>query len=193
MQAPSLMALVARKQKNMRLLHTMAAQMGCPVIGEYLTGGEALRSIPSREVDIVVIDDDLEDMTSFALARALSQVCTASILLMQQADRQDTIMEDLISLDVVVLKKPLHRIAFSQTVETMMHYRQRIHRLHQQLDQLRSDISRRALADKAKTMLMNRMKMSESEAWRFLQKTSMDTGKPLDEIARLVLEKLRKN
>lgn len=191
MQVQPLVVLAAHRQRELSLLRSMAVPMGCQIIGEYTSGDDALRSIPAREVDIVVVEDDLGNMKGFEFAQSLSKLCTSSILLLQPQERFDYLMEDLLSLDVVVLRKPLNRVVFAQTVDTMMHYRQRMKSLNQELIRLRSDIHKRGLADKAKTMLMNRMKMSESEAWRFLQKASMDSGKPLDAVAQLVMDRLK--
>lgn len=190
MQAQPLVALAAPRQKDIHLLRAVAVPMGCRIVGEYTAGDQALRSIAGLSVDIVVADEDLGNMTGLDFARSLSQISDASILLLC-TQPQPLSTQDLIGMDTVVLQKPLRRTAFVQSIQTMMHYRHKIHALQQQVKQLRSDIERRTISDKAKTMLINRMKMSESQAWQFLQKTSMDTGKPLEEIARLILERFK--
>jgi response regulator NasT len=48
-------------------------------------------------------------------------------------------------------------------------------------------LERRAFAEKAKYALMAAKGMSEDDAWRHLQKTSMDTGRPMVEISKEIL------
>ncbi|MGC8971379.1 MAG: GAF domain-containing protein [bacterium] len=55
--------------------------------------------------------------------------------------------------------------------------------LIKEVTKIREALETRKLIDKAKGILMKTKGMSEDEAYRFLQKKSMDTGKPLKEIA----------
>ena len=49
------------------------------------------------------------------------------------------------------------------------------------------DSEERKYIDKAKALLMEKRSMSEPEAYRYIQKTSMDTGTSMAETARMVL------
>jgi response regulator NasT len=53
---------------------------------------------------------------------------------------------------------------------------------------LREGLARRGLAEKAKVALMRSLGLPEAEAWRQMQKQSMDTGKPLEQVARHILD-----
>jgi AmiR/NasT family two-component response regulator len=39
---------------------------------------------------------------------------------------------------------------------------------------------------------MNKLKMGESEAWRYIQKKSMDSGIPLQEVAESIIKEYGK-
>ena len=54
------------------------------------------------------------------------------------------------------------------------------------IQRTRSNEERRYI-DKAKALLMEKRAMSEPEAYRYIQKTSMDTGTSMVETARMVL------
>ena len=47
--------------------------------------------------------------------------------------------------------------------------------------------SDRKYIDKAKALLMEKKDMTEPEAYRYIQKTSMDTGSPMVETARMII------
>jgi len=52
---------------------------------------------------------------------------------------------------------------------------------------LRRKLESRKLVDRAKGLLMTRLGMSEPEAFRRIQKTAMDTRKPMAEVAQALL------
>lgn len=58
--------------------------------------------------------------------------------------------------------------------------------LIEEVTKLKETLETRKLIERAKGILMKQKGMSEEEAYRFLQKKSMDTGKPMKEIASAI-------
>ncbi|MGB9682486.1 MAG: GAF domain-containing protein [bacterium] len=58
--------------------------------------------------------------------------------------------------------------------------------LREEVNRLRDSLETRKIVDRAKGILMKHKGMSEEEAYRFIQKKSMDTGKSMKEIASAI-------
>ena len=115
----------------------------------------------------------------------------ASVLMITPQDQVAYVKDQSHGLDVVPLPRPVTSQALLNTLELMEHYRNRLQSAKETTEKLRSDLDRRALADRAKVVLMQHTQMTEAEAWRYLQKRSMDTGRSLREVALQVLNQYK--
>ena len=87
----------------------------------------------------------------------------------------------------VKLMQPLKRSDLMATIEMLTHGFERSRRKsRQQIKKQRSDEEQK-LIDQAKNLLMERNGMSEPEAFRYLQKNSMDFGRTMVESAQMIL------
>lgn len=189
MQTQPFLALVCRDAKQLEKLRPLVSLSSCQLVLEAKSGTEALRSLPERSVDIVIADYELGDMTGLVLCESLAQTTNISMILLVDPQNMDYVRQMVEGKDVLCIQKPWDRIEILQTLQTMVHYRVRLSQMHMELRKLRTDMNRRALADKAKALLMKKTNLSEAEAWRFIQKTSMDKGMPLDKVAEAIIKK----
>jgi response regulator NasT len=149
---------------------------------------QGLRSAASRPVDITVVGFTLNDMSGLEFAGDLLEKSDCSVLLLTPPEQMAYVKEQAEGMDVVPLARPVTAQALLATMELIEHYRSRLRKVSDEAQKLKSDLERRALAEKAKVLLMHRMQMSEAEAWRYLQKRAMDSGRTLRDVAAQVLE-----
>jgi hypothetical protein len=93
-------------------------------------------------------------------------------------------------MEPVTQEEPMTRpIVVRPTIRRPTHdAREReIHALRREIEILRQALETRRLVDRAKGHLMTREGLSEPEAFRRIQKTSMDTRTPMADIARGIL------
>ena len=83
--------------------------------------------------------------------------------------------------NVICLPMPLKVHDLISTLEMMVQAQVRIRR------KMKSSSEERRLIDEAKALLMERNNMTESEAHRYIQKCSMDSGTNLVETAQMVI------
>ena len=88
--------------------------------------------------------------------------------------------------NVICLPMPLKVHDLISTLEMMVQAQVRIRRKMKNRPRERSSEERR-LIDEAKALLMERNNMTESEAHRYIQKCSMDSGTNLVETAQMVI------
>lgn len=152
------------------------------------SGGEALRAAGTRDFDIVVASDNLPDTTGFALSLDLLERRDCSIILITSAAEKAYVERTADQYDITCLVRPVSRSALLQAVEMTSRYRRRVAGLRSERDRLEKALERRDLVARAKGVLMQARNMTEPEAFRTMQKTSMDTGIPIREIAQVILE-----
>jgi AmiR/NasT family two-component response regulator len=87
---------------------------------------------------------------------------------------------------VVGLPLPIKVYDLVSTVEMLQQSQERERKKRKERSRKRNDAEKK-LVDQAKALLMERNNMSEDEAHRYLQKSSMDSGTNLTETAQMIL------
>lgn len=96
-------------------------------------------------------------------------------------------LEDCYSQDIVCLAMPIHARELVSTVQMMtMDAARELERRRRNRPKRRSPEEQKVI-DAAKALLMERNQMSESEAHKYIQKLSMDSGTNLVETAEMIL------
>lgn len=183
--------IVVRKPELTDQIKAILTSRGYLITDTCSSGMQGLRSAASHPADIAIVGFSLPDMSGLEFAGDLLEKCDCSVMLLTPADQIDYVNQQAKSMDVVALQRPATAQALLSTLELMLHYRSRIKKVSDEAQKLRGDLDRRALAEKAKVLLMRKLAMSEAEAWRYLQKRAMDTGRTLRDISTQVLEQYK--
>jgi response regulator NasT len=152
------------------------------------SGGNAIRMASVRKFDIVLCSSSLPDMKGLDLAVDIADKSNASVLLITSADEKIYIENQFDGYDITCLVKPVSKMVLQNSLEMAMRFRQRLYGVTRERDRLQKTLDRRAVVAKAKAVLMEKYEMSEPEAYRALQKTSMDSGIPIREVAQTVID-----
>ncbi|MBR5336597.1 MAG: ANTAR domain-containing protein [Lachnospiraceae bacterium] len=139
-------------------------------------GSDVLRKVEDMDVSIVICVRKLKDMGYEELSGLLPSHIKMLLL---------TKDPDLVpfSEEIVKLLLPFKVVDLIGTLRTLLSYE---YYPRKKKKPMRSPEEQR-LIDRAKTILMERNDMSEPEAFRFIQKSSMDTGRTLVESAQMIL------
>lgn len=140
------------------------------------TGSEVLRKIEDMDISLVICTRRLRDMGYEELYNYLP----ASINMLLLTKNTDT---DLFSSNIIVLQLPFKTADFINSIRMQLPM---TYRRHKPRGAVRSDGDRHTI-DEAKKLLMDRNNMTEPEAYRYLQKNSMDMGRTLAETAHMIL------
>ena len=87
---------------------------------------------------------------------------------------------------ITQINKPIKVYDLVSTVEMLQQSQERERKKRKERSRKRNDAEKK-LVDQAKALLMERNNMSEDEAHRYLQKSSMDSGTNLTETAQMIL------
>lgn len=95
-------------------------------------------------------------------------------------------LQECSSGDIMCLSMPFHIHELISTMETMMLDLGRLQRREKKQPGRRTEKEQRIIED-AKQLLMERNNLSESEAHKYIQKLSMDSGNSMVETAEMIL------
>ena len=188
---PCNVLIVIRRAELVAQIRSVLQPRGYAIVDSCASGMQALRTAASHPVDIAIAGFILNDMSGLEFAADLQDKTDTSVLIISPQDQVNYVKEQARGRDVVPLPRPVTSQALLNTLELMEHYRNRLQSARETTEKLRSDLDRRALADRAKVLLMQHTAMTEAEAWRWLQKRSMDTGRSLRDVAMQVLNQYK--
>ena len=142
------------------------------------TGAEVLRIANARDYGVVLCTKNLRDMSCLELAEYLPQYFGMVIL------TRDLSL-DVYSEKTVKLMMPFKPSELISTIDMMTSFF--IRKIRKKSGPPKRSAAQQKIIDDAKALLMERNGMSESEAFRYVQKSSMDTGRTMTESAQMIL------
>ena len=142
------------------------------------SAGQVRRTVHKLHVTAVVCGFKLPDQPAEVLFGDLPPSCAMLVLAPQNL--LDLLQEE----DIFRLAAPVPRSDLTASVRMLLQMGRRLERI---LRPRRSE-EEQAIIRQAKAVLMDRNGMTEEEAHRFLQKTSMDHGSKLIQTAQMVLD-----
>jgi len=152
------------------------------------SANEARRLCGESDYDLVIINTPLPDERGGELAKDICDSTTAGCLVMTKAENAETLSEQLEEYGALVVARPISRVLFYQSVKMINASRKRIMgyakeniKLHKKLDEIK-------MINRAKLVLMQYLKFSESQAHRYIEKQAMDLRMTKYEIAMKVIK-----
>ena len=165
---------------NAANIRNLLVRGGMDVTGACTTGAQALNYADALDEGIVVCGYKLKDMMYTELREYLPE--QFEMLLIASADKWSTGLID----GIVGLSMPVKAYDLMNTMDMMLrNMGQR--RRKRRLDRKTRDSRQQEVISQAKELLMARNNMSEAEAHRYLQKSSMDSRTNMVETAQMVL------
>ncbi len=180
--------LVMRQGNVCSQAERLINSLGHRITGVCHSAGNAIQMASMRKFDIVLCSSSLPDMSGLDLAVDILDKSDASVLLITSVEEKINIEKHFDNYDITCLVKPVSKIVLQNSLEIAMRFRQKLSGVTRERNRLQKTLDRRATVAKAKAILMEKYEMSEPEAYRALQKTSMDSGVPISEVAKTVID-----
>lgn len=172
--------VVFPKKENAINIRNLLVRNGVNVTGVATTGAQAMHYADTVDEGIVVCGYKLKDMMYTDLREYLPE--NFDMLLVASQDK----WSDGLVQGVMGLSMPIKVYDLMNTIEMMLTDIDR--RRRKRKKQLKNrDPKQQETVRKAKELLMARNNMTEEEAHRYLQKSSMDSGTNMVETAEMVL------
>jgi AmiR/NasT family two-component response regulator len=168
-------------------LREMLQGLGYVVVGEAADGRAAVNLARELLPDVVIMDIMMPEVDGIAAARVLTQERIAPVLLLTAYSQRELVegAKDAGVMGYVI--KPFDEAKLVPALEVAM-ARFREHRAtEKQLDDASTALETRKRVDRAKGILMDRHNIKEEEAFRRIQKLSMDSRKSMREVADAII------
>jgi response regulator NasT len=120
--------------------------------------------------DVVVIDDTTASEDGSRLAAKAAENNMTNVLLLADKDRYETVSQYGETHGFMTLESPVNPSLLKQSLGMMATISDRMH----ELESLQAKMEEMRLVNRATLILVQRFKMSEKDAHRFIEKNAMD-------------------
>lgn len=187
--APPRRIVLGEDEALIRLdLKEMLEEEGYEVVGEAGDGESAVRLAQELRPDLVILDIKMPGVDGLAAAERISAERVAPVLILTAFSQKDLVDRAARAKAMGYLVKPFQKSDVVPAMEIALARYEELRALEDEVQDLDERLETRKLVDRAKGVLMDRYSMKEADAFRFLQKTSMDKRLKLAEVAALVAE-----
>ena len=136
---------------------------------------EAAYVLDETVYDVVVLDGTVPPETASALALRAEETGAAGVLLLAEADRFEAVSALAQAHGFMALPSPVDPEMLRQSLGMMAAVSQRLRALESRAEKLQAKMDELRIVDRAKLLLIQRFKMTEKQAHRFIEKSAMDS------------------
>ncbi|UCC90080.1 MAG: response regulator [Anaerolineales bacterium] len=168
-------------------LREMLLNLGYLVVGEVGDGRSAVNLARELRPDVVIMDVKMPDMDGIDAARILTEERLAPVILLTAYSQKDLVERAKEAGVVGYMVKPFRESDLVPAIEVALARFKEFESLHKEVDDLQVALETRKLVDRAKGILMDSQGLNEADAFRKIQKMSMNTRKPMKEVAEAII------
>lgn len=168
-------------------LREMLTNLNYLVVGDVGDGRSAVNLARELKPDVVIMDIKMPDMDGIEAAKVMTQEKIAPVLLLTAYAQRDLVDRAKEAGVVGYLVKPFREQEISPAIEIALARFSEFRELEKEVGDLNETLETRKVVDRAKGILMDTQGLTEQEAFRKIQKMSMNTRKPMKEIAQAIV------
>ncbi|MGA9351221.1 MAG: response regulator [Anaerolineae bacterium] len=180
--------IIADDESVIRMdLREMLTNLGYLVIGEVGDGRSAVNLARELRPDVVIMDIKMPDMDGIDAAKVLTEERISPVLLLTAYSQQELIERAKDAGVVGYIVKPFRESDLAPAIEVAVTRFAEFRALEKEVGDLKLALDTRKSVDRAKGILMDTQRLTEAEAFRKIQKMSMNTRKPMKEVAEAII------
>ena len=180
--------IIADDESLIRMdLREMLTNLGYLVVGEAGDGQSAINLSWELRPDIVIMDIKMPDVDGIEAARVLTEERLSPVLLLSAYSQQELVQRAKEAGVVSYLVKPFRESDLTPAIEVALARFDEFRTLENEIDNLKETLETRKAVERAKGILMQLQNMNEAEAFRRIQKMSMNNRKPMKAVAEAII------
>jgi two-component system, response regulator PdtaR len=181
--------LIADDEKPVAVgLQNQLESLGYDVVAVVPDGHRAIemcrRSIP----DVVFLDIEMPGLDGLSAARQIAADPGTPVIILTAHGHPNLIDQAVEDGVISYLLKPATNPSLHAAIQVAVARARELKLLQDDVDQLKSTLRERKLIERAKGILMTRKQLSESEAFRQLQRQSQDRRIPMAKLAESIIQ-----
>lgn len=176
-------------------LREMLEEAGHEVIGVGSDGVEALNLVKEKKPDLVILDVKMPRLDGIQAARMIAHDNLAPVVLLTAFGDEDMIEKAKKSMVFGYVMKPVEEKTLFPAIQiAVSQYRQKKDMVDR-VKNMERELAARKIVDRAKGLLMDYYHITEEDAYRRMQQTSMKRGITIADVAQKVVKEImaRKN
>ena len=187
----SFRAVVAEDEALIRMdIVETLAEGGYNVVGEGANGEEGVNLAREHQPDVVVMDIKMPVMDGISAAEKIADERIAPVVLLTAFSQKELVERARDAGAMAYVVKPFTPGDLIPAVEIARSRFAEIRQLESEIADISERMETRKRVERAKGLLMEKMKLNEPESFRWIQKTSMDRRLTMREVADAVIEQM---
>jgi response regulator NasT len=183
--------LIAEDEALIRLdLSEMLAEEGFEVVGQAVDGEQAVAMATELRPDLVILDVKMPKKDGIDAAGEIVAEQIAPVVILTAFSQRDLIERARDAGAMAYLVKPFSKADLLPAIELAVARYAETAALRDEVADISQRLEARKIIDRAKGLLMTHQKMTEPEAFRWIQRTAMDRRTSMQAVAGAVLEGL---
>ncbi|MFZ9542515.1 MAG: ANTAR domain-containing response regulator [Candidatus Nanopelagicaceae bacterium] len=178
--------VVAEDEALIRLdLVEMLTEAGYEVVGEATNGEEAVKLVESQNPDLAILDVKMPVLDGISAAEKI--ISRAPVLMLTAFSQKDLVERARDAGAMAYVVKPFAIGDLVPAIEIAVSRHRQLKALEAEVANLHERLETRKIIDRAKGMLMQALKLSEPEAFSWIQRTAMDRRMSMKDVASAVI------
>lgn len=176
-------------------LREMLEEAGHEVVGIGSDGVEALNLVKEKKPDLAILDVKMPRLDGIQAARMIAHDNLAPVVLLTAFGDEDMIEKAKKSMVFGYVMKPVEEKTLFPAIHiAVSQYRQKKDMVDR-VKNMERELAARKIVDRAKGLLMDYYHITEEDAYRRMQQTSMKRGITIADVAQKVVKEImaRKN
>lgn len=169
------------RDSSRKVLKDLLSRSGYLVEAEATNGPELLRKARTMYPDLVIIDSGLEGASIPEIAGIIEGDDISTVLVLIQGSLSR------VPDDVAHIQKPFTEDTLLSVLNILLLYQNRLSSARKEVTALKESLQTRKKVEQAKGIIMKRLGIDEAEAYRSMQKESMNRGVSMKELAQAII------
>lgn len=178
--------LVAEDEAIIRLdLVEMLTEAGYVVVAQATNGVEAIALAQEHKPDLAILDVKMPELDGISAAEKIIEI--APVLMLTAFSQKDLVERARDAGAMAYVVKPFSISDLVPAIEIAVSRHRQLVALQQEVGDLQERLETRKVIDRAKGILMATLKLSEPDAFSWIQRTAMDRRMSMKDVALAVI------
>ncbi len=170
-----------------KTVKAIITQAGFSVVGEAEDGLNALKQVRSRQPDLLIIEAMGQGMSGLEVARLLYEDKLAPVVVFASLINNEILEKAKEAHAAALLAKTVDEVNLLAVIEIALTNYQELIRLENQVKELKETLETRKAIERAKGILMETIGLTEAEAFKRMQKQSMNKRISMRQLAEAII------
>jgi AmiR/NasT family two-component response regulator len=176
--------VIAEDEALIRMdLAEMLVEEGYDVVGQAADGAEAVRLAEELRPDLVVLDVKMPVLDGIAAAERIASQRIAPVVILTAFSQRELVERARDAGAMAYVVKPFSSDDLVPAIEMAVSRFGELAALEAEVADLEERLETRKAVERAKAALQEQLGLSETEAFRWIQKTAMDLRLPMRQVA----------